>query len=67
MGLTMAGPQKYLNMHGDNLSNVVQYMEREDPERFFEILKEISKKIPGINKISIEKSKDGRMFQHSFH
>jgi predicted ATPase len=59
--LPMAGPQKYLNMHGDNLSNVVQYMEREDPERFAEILKEISKKIPGINKISTEKSKDGRL------
>ncbi len=27
--LPLAGPQKHLNIHGDNLGNVVQYMERE--------------------------------------
>ena len=28
-GLPLAGPQKHLSTHGDNLSNVVQYMERD--------------------------------------
>lgn len=30
--LPLAGPQKHLNAHGDNLGNVVQFMEREHPE-----------------------------------
>ena len=25
-GLPLAGPQKHLNVHGDNLGNVVQFM-----------------------------------------
>ena len=49
-GLPLAGPQRHLNVHGDNLSNVVQFMEREYPERFQFILKEIAKRIPGIDK-----------------
>ncbi len=59
--LPLAGPQKYLNVHGDNLSNVVQFMEREHPTRFQSILKEIAKRIPGIDKIDTEKTKDGRL------
>lgn len=60
-GLPLAGPQKHLNMHGDNLSNVVQYMEREHPKRLQGILTNIAQKIPGINKIDTEKTKDGRL------
>ena len=59
--LPMAGPQKHLNVHGDNLSNVVQYMERENPGQFKEILKRIAGKIPGISKISTKKTDDGRL------
>jgi len=59
--LPLAGLQKQLNIHGDNLSNVVQYMEREHPQKFQSILKKISSKIPGIHKISTEKSPDGRL------
>ena len=49
--LPLAGPQNRLNIHGDNLGNVVQFMEREHPERFQAILKNIAGKIPGIDKI----------------
>ncbi|BAY21201.1 hypothetical protein NIES2100_09510 [Calothrix sp. NIES-2100] len=59
--LPLAGPQKHLNIHGDNLGNVVQFMEREHPKKFQSILEKISSKIPGINKISTEKSPDGRL------
>jgi len=31
--LPLAGPQKHLNIHGDNLMNVVQFMEREHPKK----------------------------------
>lgn len=59
--LPLAGPQKHLNIHGDNLGNVVQFMEREHPKRFQAILDQIAKKIPGINKIDTEKTNDGRL------
>jgi predicted ATPase len=59
--LPMAGPQKHLNVHGDNLSNVVQYMEREHRERFDAILDRIAAKIPGIDKIDTKKTDDGRL------
>lgn len=60
-GLPMAGPQKHLNVHGDNLGNVVQFMEREHRERFEGILKRIAGKIPGIDRIGTERSPDGRL------
>lgn len=59
--LPLAGPQKHLNIHGDNLGNVVQFMEREHPRRFQNILKRIANKIPGINSIDTEKTNDGRL------
>ncbi len=59
--LPFAGPQKHLNIHGDNLGNVVQFMKREHPKRFQSILDRIAKKIPGINKIETEKTNDGRL------
>ena len=59
--LPLAGPQQHLNMHGDNLGNVVQFLEREHPERFQSILKKIAKRIPGIDKIATERTADGRL------
>lgn len=59
--LPMAGPQRHLNIHGDNLGNVVQFMEREHKDRFKRVLDRIAKKIPGIQKIDAEKTPDGRL------
>jgi predicted ATPase len=59
--LPLAGPQKHLNIHGDNLGNVVQFMEREYPKKFRGILERIAGKIPGIDKIETEKTPDGRL------
>ena len=59
--LPLAGPQQHLNIHGDNLGNVVQFMEREQPERFKTILEEIAAKIPGIDRIDTERTSDGRL------
>ena len=60
-GLPLAGPQKRLNVHGDNLGNVVQFMEREQPEWFQAILKKIAGRIPGIDTIDTERTTDGRL------
>ena len=59
--LPLAGPQKHLNIHGDNLGNVVQFMEREQPGRFKGILNRIAGRIPGIDRIDTEQSPDGRL------
>ena len=59
--LPLAGPQRHLNIHGDNLGNVVQFMQREHPKRFQNILNRIAEKIPGIDKIDTEESPDKRL------
>ena len=59
--LPLAGPQKHLNVHGDNLGNVVQFMEREHPDRFKDVLAQIAGKVPGIDRIDTQKSPDGRL------
>jgi predicted ATPase len=59
--LPMAGPQKHLNIHGDNLGNVVQFMEREYKNKFQKILDQIAEKIPGIDHIDTKKTDDGRL------
>ena len=59
--LPLAGPQRHLNVHGDNVGNVVQFMEREYPDRFERILDAIARKVPGIDQIDTERTADGRL------
>ena len=60
-GLPLAGPQRRLSIHGDNLGNVVQYMEREHRDGFDRILGKIAGRVPGIDRIETERSPDGRL------
>ena len=60
-GLPNAGPQRHLNVHGDNIGNVVQFMEREHKDRFKSILTRIAGKIPGIARIDTEVTADKRV------
>ncbi|QTR48979.1 AAA family ATPase [Candidatus Thiothrix anitrata] len=50
--INQKGAQQHLNRSGDNLSNVVEFMMDEHPERFQTVLERIASKIPGIGKIS---------------
>lgn len=59
--LPLAGPQRHLSASGDNLGNVVQFMEREHPKKFREILDRIAEKIPGIDKIGTTITQDNRL------
>lgn len=59
--LPLAGPQKHLSSHGDNVGNVVQYMEREHKKRFDSILRRIAAKIPGIRSIDTKRTEDNRL------
>ena len=47
--------------HGDNLGNVVQFMERQHKIKFKKILNKIAEKMPGIDTIDTEKTPDGRL------
>ena len=60
-GLPLAGPQPHLSVHGDNLGNVVQFMEREHGDRFASVLRRIAERIPGIDRIDTQRSPDGRL------
>lgn len=60
-GLPSAGPQKHLNIHGDNIGNVVQFMEREHKDRFKLILDRIAKRIPGVRSIDTKVTDDKRV------
>lgn len=59
--LPSAGPQRHLNIHGDNIGNVVQFMEREHKARFRTILDRIATKIPGIASIDTHVTEDKRV------
>lgn len=59
--LPSAGPQRHLNIHGDNIGNVVQFMEREHKARFKAILERIAAKIPGIASIDTLETEDKRV------
>lgn len=59
--LPSAGPQKHLNSHGDNIGNVVQFMEREHKDRFGLILNQIAAKIPGVRSIDTDITSDRRV------
>lgn len=56
-----SGAQRHLNLSGDNIGNVVQYMQRDHKDRFQQILNRIAAKIPGVQKISAQESADKRV------
>nr|VFK62082.1 MAG: Predicted ATPase [Candidatus Kentron sp. UNK]VFK70367.1 MAG: Predicted ATPase [Candidatus Kentron sp. UNK] len=59
--LPLAGPQKHLNSRGDNLGNMVQFMEREHKGRLQGILDRIAARIPGIHQIDTHRTEDNRL------
>jgi predicted ATPase len=59
--LPTSGPQRHLNIHGDNIGNFVQFLEREHPKKFKDVLNQIAQKIPGISKIETITMDDKRL------
>jgi predicted ATPase len=59
--LPTAGPQRHLNTRGDNIGNVVQFMERDNKERFQSILRRIAERVPGLEKIETIITEDNRL------
>lgn len=60
-GIPDAGPQERLSQTGDNLSNVIQYLSENHPERLDEILGVLSERIPRLERVQAEPLADGRL------
>jgi predicted ATPase len=60
-GQPEAGPQERLSATGDNLSNVIQYLKEQHPERLTQILRVMSQRIPQLEKVEASLMPDGRL------
>ena len=57
---TNDGPQKQLSTTGNNLPNVIQYLQERYPERLEKIISSLSNQVPRLEKIDTELMMDGR-------
>lgn len=57
----MSGADPHLNRRGDNLAKYLQFIERERPGGFRQMLGWIASRIPGIQEIKSVKAPDGRL------
>ena len=56
---TNDGPQKRLSTTGDNLPNVIQYLQEQYPERLEKIISILSERVPRLEMIETEQIMDG--------
>jgi len=56
-----AGPQERLSKTGDNLPNVIQYLNEQHPERLQRIFDTLRKRVPRIENVLAEPMPDGRL------
>ena len=54
------GPQKRLSATGDNLPNVIQYLQERYPERLEKIISILSNRVPRLEKVDTELMMSGR-------
>ena len=54
------GPQKRLSKTGDNLTNVIQYLQERYPERLEKIISLLSDRVPRLEMVDTELMMDGR-------
>jgi len=62
----MSGAEAHLDRTGENLAKYLQFISREHPNGFQQMLSRIAKKIPGISKISSIEAPDKRLLL-AFH
>ncbi|MBM4430058.1 MAG: ATPase [Chloroflexi bacterium] len=60
-GVPEAGPQERLSASGDNLANVMQYLQEQHAERLHEILGTLTRRVPRLEKVDTELMADGRL------
>ncbi|MEW5738161.1 MAG: AAA family ATPase [Myxococcota bacterium] len=57
----IAGAHERLSKTGDNLANVMQYLQEEHPDRLRQILSTLAKRVPRLEKVFSEPLRDGRL------
>lgn len=60
-GQPQAGPQERLSKTGDNLANVIQYLEEKHPARLEEIFGALRRRVPRLESVLAERMPDGRL------
>ncbi len=58
------GPQKRLSKTGDNLPNVIQYLQERYPERLEKIISVLSERVPRLENIETKSMIDSRLLLH---
>jgi predicted ATPase len=59
--LPEAGPQERLSAAGDNLPNVIQYLQEQHPERLAQIFRTLGERVPSLERVESEPLADGRL------
>jgi len=56
-----AGPQERLSKSGENLSNVIQYLKEQHPDRLDRIFAVLRQRVPRLERVEAEAMPDGRL------
>lgn len=56
-----AGPQERLSQTGDNLPNVIQYLQEQYPDRLATIFAKLGARVPNLERLEPEQLADGRL------
>ncbi len=56
-----AGPHEKLSRTGDNLANVIQYLNEQHPQRLEEIFAQLRRRVPRLERVETEPMPDGRL------
>lgn len=59
--LAAGGGHKHLNIYGSNVRNVLRYLKRQRPNKYQEVMREITQHIPGRRKINLREIEKIRM------
>lgn len=57
----IAGPAPRLSQTGDNLANVLQYLEEQQPQRLEKIFQVLSDRVPRLERVLTDRLPDGRL------
>lgn len=56
-----AGYAEHLSREGENLSLVIEYLQRQHPEVFNEILTRLARRVPGVTRVESKVTEEGRV------
>lgn len=56
-----AGPERRLSTTGENLANVLQYLQRSNPDHLEDLFGQLANRVPQLEKVTAEELRDGRL------